>query len=328
MENEEIMVSILCLAYNHENYIADALESFINQKTNFRFEVIVNDDCSTDNTAKIIRQFQKKYPNIIKPIFQTENQYSQGKRMIIDILAPKAKGKYFALCEGDDYWTDKEKLQTQINFLEKNQNFSLCIHNSFKVDYNKKNIGEILPVIENRELSCEDFIKGGGAFIATNSIVAPIKYVIKCPKYFDDFSLDYMWQIYLSSMGKTYCFAKKMSAYRTGTGISWTDRMLQEPKKLANFYDKLIKKMKEIDEELEFKYHKTFTNKIIELQFNNYYLLDDFEKMKIEPYVSYKKTLPVYVRIKIFFKSKFPKIFYILRNMKVQKKEISKRDTN
>ena len=96
---EEIMVSILCLAYNHEKYIKDALDSFINQNVNFKYEIIINDDCSTDSTAQIIKEYAEKYPQIIKPIFQKENQYSKHRRMLIDILLPEAKGKYFAICE-------------------------------------------------------------------------------------------------------------------------------------------------------------------------------------------------------------------------------------
>ena len=77
-ENEPLMVTILCLVYNHESYIRQCLEGFVMQKTNFRFEAIVHDDASTDGTAAIIREYAEKYPDINKPIFETENQYSKG----------------------------------------------------------------------------------------------------------------------------------------------------------------------------------------------------------------------------------------------------------
>ena len=89
-----IVVSVYCLAYNHEQYIRDALEGFVRQKTNFRYEVLVHDDASTDNTPAIIWEYAQKYPDIIKPIFQTENQYSKGVKILPEIIHPKSSGRY------------------------------------------------------------------------------------------------------------------------------------------------------------------------------------------------------------------------------------------
>ena len=115
---QEIVVSTYCLAYNHEKFIRDALEGFVSQKTNFRYEVLVHDDASTDGTARIIREYEEKYPDIIKPIYQKENQYSKGIDIVGTIITPRLKGTYIAICEGDDYWTDPEKLQRQVDILE------------------------------------------------------------------------------------------------------------------------------------------------------------------------------------------------------------------
>lgn len=126
--NESIIVSIKCTAYNHEKYIRETLEGFIMQKTNFRFEAIVHDDASTDNTADIIREYAEKYPDIIKPIYETENQYSKKDGSLLRIMNEASRGKYFALCEGDDYWTDPYKLQKQVDFLESHPDYVLCSH--------------------------------------------------------------------------------------------------------------------------------------------------------------------------------------------------------
>ena len=91
---DEIMVSVFSLCYNHENYIRDCLDGFVMQETNFKFEVLVHDDASTDNSAKIIKEYEEKYPDIIKLIYQTENQYSKGTGIIQNILLPMAK-KYY-----------------------------------------------------------------------------------------------------------------------------------------------------------------------------------------------------------------------------------------
>ena len=102
-------VSVICLAYNHEKYIRKTLEGFVAQKTNFSVEYIVHDDASTDSTASIIQEFEEKYPDLIKPIYQKENQYSKGVAITRN-LQMQVQGKYIAFCEGDDYWIDEYKL--------------------------------------------------------------------------------------------------------------------------------------------------------------------------------------------------------------------------
>jgi len=129
---QEPLVSICCLCYNHEPYIRECLDGFMMQKTNFTFEVLIHDDASTDNSVQIIREYESKYPDIIKPIYQTENQYSKGVGVTRVFQFPRARGKYIALCEGDDYWIDPMKLQKQVDFLEDNEEYGL-IHTNFKI---------------------------------------------------------------------------------------------------------------------------------------------------------------------------------------------------
>ena len=124
----DIKVSVWCLAYNHGKYIRKALDGFIMQKTNFAFEVFVHDDASTDNTSAIIKEYAEKYPQIIKPIYQKENQYSKGVEILHEIILPKMKGKYIASCEGDDFWIDEYKLQKQYDALEHNPDCCLSTH--------------------------------------------------------------------------------------------------------------------------------------------------------------------------------------------------------
>lgn len=125
-KQDDILVSIKCLTYNQEKYIAQCLEGFVMQKTDFRFEAVVHDDASTDGTASFIREYAEKYPDIIKPIYQTENQYSKKDGSLNRIVCSHLKGKYVAICEGDDYWTDPLKLQKQVDFMEANPDCGLC----------------------------------------------------------------------------------------------------------------------------------------------------------------------------------------------------------
>ena len=127
-DNKEIKVTVRCITYNQKEYIRQCLDGFVMQQTNFRFEAIVHDDASSDGTADIVREYAEKYPDIIKPIFETENQYSKHDGSLGRILNAHTRGKYVALCEGDDYWTNPHKLQKQADFLDANAQCSLTYH--------------------------------------------------------------------------------------------------------------------------------------------------------------------------------------------------------
>ncbi|HEY5462821.1 MAG TPA: glycosyltransferase [Hanamia sp.] len=142
------LVSIVCTTYNHQAYIKDALEGFVMQQTNFPFEIIVHDDASTDRTVEIIKEYELKYPGLFFNIYQETNQYSKGNGDVGKIVYAAPKGKYVAMCEGDDYWTDPLKLQKQVDFLEQNKEYSLVCHdalilnqidNSSRLFYNSNN---------------------------------------------------------------------------------------------------------------------------------------------------------------------------------------------
>ena len=138
-EEQPLMVTIRCLTYNHEPYIRQCLEGFVMQKTNFRFEAIVHDDASTDGTAAIIREYAEKYPDIIKPIYETENQYSKHDGSLRRIMDAHTHGKYVAMCEGDDYWIDPLKLQKQVDFLEEHEEYSFSC-TAFRFYYQKDDV--------------------------------------------------------------------------------------------------------------------------------------------------------------------------------------------
>ena len=131
---EQPMVTVWCLTYNQKNFIRDALDGFVMQRTNFPFEVIVHDDASTDGTTDIVCDYAVKYPHIIKPMIETVNQWQKGGlQHIVAIMNDKhRRGKYIAFCEGDDYWTDPDKLQRQVFFLESNPDYSMCFHSAKK----------------------------------------------------------------------------------------------------------------------------------------------------------------------------------------------------
>src|SRR5690606_30550733 len=137
-ESSPPLVSICCITYNHVHFVRDALEGFLMQKTNFPIEILIHDDASTDGTEELIRDYEVKYPEIIKPIYETENQYVKGRKGSRTFNFPRAKGKYIAMCEGDDFWIDPLKLQKQVDFLEANPTFSGTFHETRVLEYNEQ----------------------------------------------------------------------------------------------------------------------------------------------------------------------------------------------
>jgi len=130
------LVTVCCTTYNHESYVSEAIEGFLIQETEFPFEIIIHDDASTDGTAAIILEYAERYPRLIRTIIQTENQYSKAGLINPRFVFPMATGKYLALCEGDDYWTDRRKLQKQVTFLENNPDYVITYSDCQPFDEN------------------------------------------------------------------------------------------------------------------------------------------------------------------------------------------------
>lgn len=221
--NDEIIVSIVCNAFNHGKYIGQALESFVMQKTDFAFEVLVHDDASKDETANIIRSFAEMYPQIIKPYYQTQNQYSQHVPITRKFQYSRAKGKYIALCEGDDYWTDPYKLQKQVDAMEAHPEVDICSHRAVTVTDGKEGI--VFPNNQKHAiLSADAVIDGGGGFVATNSLMFRRDFIDSQYDYTHLYNLDYIIQVSGSLRGGMLFLNDVMSAYRKMSEGSWSAR--------------------------------------------------------------------------------------------------------
>ncbi|MDE6250948.1 MAG: glycosyltransferase [Alphaproteobacteria bacterium] len=161
MKNNKPKVSVICMTYNHKNFIRQALDGFVMQKTKFPFEVIIHDDASTDGATDIIREYAEKYPDIIKPILQTENQWSRGISISQNYIWPNICGQYVAVCDGDDYWTDPYKLQKQVDFLDKHPDYSICFH-PVVVFWDDNSQPETVYPRRNKELTLQELMFKGG----------------------------------------------------------------------------------------------------------------------------------------------------------------------
>jgi glycosyltransferase involved in cell wall biosynthesis len=234
------LVSVHCVTYNHEKYIRECLDGFVIQKTEFIFEVLIHDDASTDGTADIIRAYQKKYPDLIKPIFQTENQYQNGVNIIAAFNVPRAQGTYIAMCEGDDYWIDPLKLQKQVDFMKHNPSFAGCFHPTYRLcdQTGKKTIFSYQKdVITTREL-----IKfGGGGMIDTCAIFYKKEVLKRASPWYDIMPLDQTSNLRISLNGPIGKVDAVMSVYRINQAQSWIGVQGKDLKKRIKFCLREIK---------------------------------------------------------------------------------------
>lgn len=243
-ESQPLLVSIRCLAYNHEKYIRETLEGFVMQKTNFRFEAIVHDDASVDGTAEIVREYAEKYPDIIKPIYEIENQYSKKDGSLSRIMHEACKGKYIAMCEGDDYWTDPYKLQKQVDFLETHPGYVICSH-YYKVHHCEGNIIDyVLPYGLSTSLNYDfnSFIKREYWFTQPLTCMY-LRSAFDLEKYSEyknskDVTLFYM----LLNKGKGFLMSDVMAVYRIHNGGVWSGsssekQLLDDIKTMKGIYD-------------------------------------------------------------------------------------------
>lgn len=223
-------VAVWCITYNQKDFIKDALNGFVMQKTNFPFVVIVHDDKSTDGTTDIILEYAQKYPEIIIPVIETENQWSKGGlKHIVNIMNSRYRiGKYIAFCEGDDYWTSPDKLQIQIDFLESHPDYSMCFH-SAKKKYECNSIAWInCEHIEDKDYDATDLFVNWT--VPTASVVcrkeamefyANIKGAERIQNY------DIFIILSCAMTGKIRGICKQLSVYRIqGEGLTYNQKAL------------------------------------------------------------------------------------------------------
>lgn len=302
--NQEVKVSIFCTAYNHEKYIRTALESFINQKVNFQFEVLVHDDASTDKTADIIREYEKKYPDIIKPIYQTENQYSKKIGIWKTYLYPRARGKYIAICEGDDCWIDENKLQMQVDYMESHPDCTFCFSNA-KIYVTKENkVYSFMNYFKQKVPQQTDFnlaaILHLFNFIPTCTFLFPKENRAKFPEYYDEYCFggDRKLSLYSIALGYGHYINCETGKYNYGVENSAThkQRAIDE---LLSINESFIRLAHNLD---------TFTNHKYRIELYEYIQRLDMERLYLQPhrfiqypyYKNLRKAMSIKQKLKLF----------------------------
>lgn len=311
-----ILVSINCITYNHEDYIVDAIESFLMQETDFEFEIIIGEDCSLDGTRKIIDDYVIKFPQKIRLITSNKNV---GFKENMQRVHEHSKGKYIALCEGDDYWTDPLKLQKQVTYMENNPDCTLCFHGSEIVRANKSKTGEIIRPYENSTVCpTGDIILGGGGFCPTQSLVYPKGLMDNPPEFLMKAPvIDYPLQMVVSTYGYAYYIDEIMSAYRTEVSGSWTETT-NTSEKILRVSGELIYMLDDFDIYSKYKFANEVDKAKLNIKFKILSLQGKIKELKSERYKVHYAELAPTQKIKIYARCYFPAASTKLANYKAR----------
>lgn len=312
-----LLVSINCTTYNHEKYITDAIEGFLMQITNFEFEILIGEDCSTDNTMLIVEQYANSYPDKIRVITSAQNV---GARNNSQRLWENSKGKYIAECEGDDYWTDPYKLQNQVDYMENHPDCSLCFHAVEIVQATQKTGMKISPYALSKVSPISDIIIGGGGFCPTVSLMYPKKLMENVPDFYLRAHVgDYPMQLILASKGSVYYFNKCMAVYRIGVKGSWSNRRNigeSNKEKMIRINKGDITLLTEFNSFTNFLYKREIEFTVLKKEFEIQLLKGNKSAMKDCKYKEYKDGLSTKQKLKLYSRCFLPNLYLGLARLK------------
>ncbi len=290
----KVLVSVILNTYNNKKSIRKALESILAQQTDFDFEVLVYDDASTDKTAEIINIYAKKHPEKIKPIYQTENQKSKGVDINKEYQYPRAVGKYIAIAQPDGYWTNNNKLQLQLNCLERHPDMTMCAHSSILLERDKTK--KLALSKKNCVLTFERILSIENSFVPLNSVMYRVNPSERVRVFCDKYPFIYAEVIMAAINGGILYLNKPMSVCMK-KGVESVD----DNKTKIEIYEKLCDMLADADRETNFEFTELINLHKIEQKFRILKIQQKYKEMKGKEYKTAFKKLPLKEKIKLRF---------------------------
>lgn len=268
MNNDDILVAIEIITYNHERFLAKALDSVLMQEVGFKYEIIVGEDCSTDNTRQILLEYKEKHPDKFRLLLHDKNVGMRKNAEAVSALSAESNSKYIAVLEGDDYWIDPQKLQIQIDAMEEYPDCYISFHAAemrFGEDDHGKVVGKHCD--GNRLFSTSEVILGGGGFSPSTSVIYRRDLVATLPDlYYEVPAGDYFLQMLGSLHGGFLYIDRVMSVYRQGMEGSWNSFM-KDRRKRERFAEGSLKGLNDINLFLDEKYDDEIRQRIANLDY-------------------------------------------------------------
>ena len=317
LDEKKPLVSICVLTYQHEKYIEQALDSFLSQETTFPFEIVIHDDASKDKTAEIIRRYAEQYPDIVKPLLQEKNQFSQGIFNVSGVYNyPRARGKYIAFCDGDDFWTDVHKLQRQVDYMEAHPECTLAIHAAMFVAEDGTPTGEMRPYSEDRTLTMEDVILARSQY-PSSSMLFQTELAQSLPEFYYQAPVgDVPLHLAMAIKGTVYYDNTIMSVYRLGAPESWVTTLakgnrLERQKKELSHNIAMRQMYERIDVHTDYQYHKAIAATLLRWEFKYHLPAEDYKSAMGKQYKEIRQSEYGFVdRCYILFRSLIPGKIY------------------
>ncbi len=320
-----LVVSINCITYNQEQYIGDAIEGFLMQETDFEYEILIGEDCSTDRTREIVDQYVKKYPHQIRLITSDVNV---GARMNSQRLIDESKGKYIAECEGDDYWIDPYKLQKQVDYMEANSDCSFCFHNAHIINANKKNKRKPKCLLLPQQIKLYANEKGNFSagklavlgFIPTASFFYPKHLMVPPPDwYFRAIVGDNAIKLITTSHGYAHYIDQVMSVYRVNVKGSVMDKWRKEKSNTAKkvaVAEGFIHLFDDFDAHTNYQYKDEIELAKVPFELNIIRLNGSNKDLNHPRYRAYLKNMQRIEKLNYFMGLYFPKLHATLARFK------------
>ena len=314
------LVSICAVAYQHAPYIREAIEHFLLQKRDFGIEILIHDDASTDGTADIIREYQEKYPEIVKPVLQEKNQYSRGITNISGAFNfPRARGRYIALMDCDDYWCSDEKLKLQVAYMEAHPECQLCVHAAEVQNENGELVNRSLmrPYRGDRDLSPEELVDKAGSF-PFGSMLLRAALVRVLPEWYVNCPVgDRPLELMAAEKGSCHYIDRPLSVYRFNGAGSWTSSMKSgDCVKKQDAYARQMRAMYEgFDRSTGGRYHREAVSASHRVYFLTRVNLRDFSKIFDPRYRRYYRELPFRERLFIQLERRLPGVYRTARRL-------------
>jgi len=318
MQNNNILLSILMITYNQEKYIAQALDSILMQEVDFKYEIIIGEDCSTDTTREILLHYKEQYPDKLRLLLHENNVGMLNNwRSVLEA----SDTEYNAILEGDDYWIDRDKLQIQVNSMREYPECHMSFHPA-ELRLGENAFGELYAKQSNetKVFTASEVILGGGGFCPTASIVFRKEVLESLPDFYYEMPVgDYILQIFAALHGGALYIDKVMSVYRKAVEGSWSNLMGNEDKRVR-FYENKLVAMDKLDDYLNYKYQYEINHEKSKEHYALavFYLYNEmFDKFKYYIELSYQtfnlNTMFYIIDYKLRF---FPRVLLLLKRLK------------
>ena len=319
---EQPLISICCLSFNHEKYIGEALDSFLRQDIDAPIEILIHDDASTDGTRAIIEDYAARY-ECIRPMFEEENQYSKGIHNLSGVFNfPRARGKYIAMCEGDDFWLDIRKLRMQAEYMEAHPDCSMCCHAAriVSMDDSFRELARLAPYHNDQVLS-PPMVISKSVNIPTASLFFRAGYAKELPSWYYECPVgDIPLQLFMLLKGYVYYSNRPMSAYRVGSQGSWTDLMEQggsesRRQRWQEHYEAMERLYTAFDKDSGGKYSAAVSEALRRERFKTEINKGELGFALIEENKPFLKELPPLQRNLIRLQYKHPALYRVIRGL-------------